>query len=177
MIATAPTPLSCCPSPSSLGSDVISIHANEEALEDLLGADEIPLELGLVFLPPEIQHLYQAHQVVQREALSHSPAHKVGLALGTNRRERGNRYRIPMPYSRHHMRQSMWQTNISRDMKTIMILTWITTMTYIYTPVPTYENSNPTLISFSFYISQCLELPMLCPWISFRMTPNNGVTG
>ena len=99
MIATAPTPSFCCPSLSSLGSDVISIHANEEALEDLLGANEIPLELGLVFLPHEIQHLYQAHQVVQREALSHSPAHKVELALDTNGTKRDNRYRTPMPYA------------------------------------------------------------------------------
>ena len=64
-IATAQSPLSPCSSPLSLGSDVLSTHEDEEALVDLLGADEIPLELGLVFLPPEIQQLYQAHQVVR----------------------------------------------------------------------------------------------------------------
>ena len=62
-IATAPTPSSHHPSPSSLGSEVLSIHEEDEALVDLLGADKIPLELGLIFLPPEIQRLYQAHQV------------------------------------------------------------------------------------------------------------------
>ena len=62
-IATAQSPSSRRPSPSSSGSDVVSIHKDDEALVDLLGAEEIPLELGLVFLPPEIQHLYQAHQV------------------------------------------------------------------------------------------------------------------
>ena len=55
VIATAQSPLSPCPSHSSLGSDVDSIYKEEEALVDLLGADEIPLELSLVFLPPEIQ--------------------------------------------------------------------------------------------------------------------------
>ena len=64
-IATARSPSSSRPSHLSLGSDIISIHKEEETLVDLLGADEIPLELGLVFLPPEIQHLYQAHQVAQ----------------------------------------------------------------------------------------------------------------
>ena len=54
-IATARTPSSPCPSHLSLGSDVHSIHEDEEALEDLLSAEEIPLELELVFLPPEIQ--------------------------------------------------------------------------------------------------------------------------
>ena len=62
-IATTHIPLSPHPSHLSLGSDINSIH-EEEALVDLLGADEIPLELGLVFLLPEIQQLYQAHQVV-----------------------------------------------------------------------------------------------------------------
>ena len=104
-IATAQSQSSPCPSPLSLGSDVNSIHEEEEALVDLLGADEIPLEIGLVFLPPEIQRLYQEHQVVRREALSHSPAHEVGFALGTNGRERGNRYRTPTPYPRRRTRQ------------------------------------------------------------------------
>ena len=62
-IATTCTPSSPRPSHLSSGSDILSIHEDEEALVDLLGADEIPLELGLVFLPPEIQYLYQAHQV------------------------------------------------------------------------------------------------------------------
>ena len=97
-IATAHTPSFHHPSPSSSGSDVISIHEEEEALVDLLGAEEIPMELGLVFLPPEIQHLYQAHQVAQQEVLTHPPAHKVEFTLGTNGRERGNRYRTPTPY-------------------------------------------------------------------------------
>ena len=104
-IATAPTPSSRRPSPSSSGSDIHSTHEDEEALVDLLGADEIPLELGLVFLPPEIQRLYQAHQVVRREAQSHSPEFTVGFALGTNGRERGNRYRTPTPYPRRCTRQ------------------------------------------------------------------------
>ena len=64
VIATTHTSSSSHCLPLTLASDVISIHEDEEALEDLLGADKIPLELGLVFLPPEIQHLYQAHQVV-----------------------------------------------------------------------------------------------------------------
>ena len=63
-IATVHTPLSPCCSPLTLASNIPSIHKDEEALVDLLGAEEIPLELSLVFLPPEIQHLYQAHQVV-----------------------------------------------------------------------------------------------------------------
>ena len=104
-IATVQSPLSPRPSHLSLGSDVHSIHKDKEALEDLLGADEILLELGLVFLSPEIQRLYQKHQVARREALSHSPAHKVGFTLGTNGRERGNRYHTPTPYPRRHMRQ------------------------------------------------------------------------
>ena len=104
-IATVQSQSSCRPSPSSLGSDINSIHEEEEALVDLLGADEIPIEIGLVFLPPEIQHLYQAHQVARREAQSHSPAHKVGFALGTNRRERDNRYHTPTPYPCCHTRQ------------------------------------------------------------------------
>ena len=62
-ITTAPTPSSRHPSSSILGSEVLSIHEEDETLVDLLGADKIPLELGLVFLPPEIQRLYQAHQV------------------------------------------------------------------------------------------------------------------
>ena len=62
-ITTAQSPSSHRPSPLSSGSDVLSIHEEEEALVDLLGAEEIPLELGLVFLLPEIQQLYQAHQV------------------------------------------------------------------------------------------------------------------
>ena len=73
VITTAQSPSSPCPSHSSLGSDVHSIHEDKEALVDLLGADKIPLELGLLFLPPEIQHLYQAHQVARREAQSHLP--------------------------------------------------------------------------------------------------------
>ena len=105
VIATARTPSSPHSSHSSLGSDAHSIHEDKEALEDLLGAEEIPLELGLVFLPPEIQRLYQKHQVAQREALNHSPAHEVGFALDTNGRERGNRYCTPTPYPRHHTRQ------------------------------------------------------------------------
>ena len=64
-IATARSPLSPHHSPLTSASDVLSIHEDEEALVDLLSADEISLELGLVFLPPEIQHLYQAHQVAQ----------------------------------------------------------------------------------------------------------------
>ena len=63
VIATAQSPSSHHPSPSSSGSDVHSTHEDEEALVDLLGADEISLELSLVFLLPEIQQLYQAHQV------------------------------------------------------------------------------------------------------------------
>ena len=63
-IATTQSPSSPCPFHSSSGSDVNSIHEEEEALVDLLDADEIPLELGLVFILPEIQCLYQAHQVV-----------------------------------------------------------------------------------------------------------------
>ena len=97
--------LSCHPSPLSSGSDVQSTHEEEEALVDLLGADKIPLKLGLVFLPPEIQRLYQAYQVAWREALSHSPEFTVGFALGTNGRERGNRYQMPTPYPRHRTRQ------------------------------------------------------------------------
>ena len=62
-IATAQSQSSPRPSHSSSGSDVHSIHKEEEALVDLLGADEIPIEIGLVFLPPEIQRLYQEHQV------------------------------------------------------------------------------------------------------------------
>ena len=104
-IAIAHTPSSHRPSPSSSGSDVNSIHEDDEALVDLLSAEEIPLELGLIFLPPEIQRLYQAHQVAQREALTHSPAHEVGFALGTNGRERGNRYHTPTPYPRCRTRQ------------------------------------------------------------------------
>ena len=65
VITTAHTPSSPCCSSLTLASDVISIHKEEEALVDLLGADKISLELGLVFLPPEIQRLYQEHQVVQ----------------------------------------------------------------------------------------------------------------
>ena len=67
-IATAQSQSSRCPSPSSSGSDVNSIHEEEEALVDLLGADEIPPEIGLVFLPPEIQRLYQAHQVARKRS-------------------------------------------------------------------------------------------------------------
>ena len=104
-IATAQSLSSHRPSPLSLGSDVRSTHEDKEALVDLLGADEIPLEIGLVFLPPEIQRLYQAHQVAWREAQSHSPGFTVGFALGTNGRERGNRYRTPTPYPRRRTRQ------------------------------------------------------------------------
>ena len=104
-IATAHTPSSLRPSHSSSGSEVLSIHKNKEALVDLLGADEIPLELSLVFLPPEIQWLYQAYQVARREVQSHSPEFIVGFALGTNGRERGNRYRTPTPYPRRRTRQ------------------------------------------------------------------------
>ena len=104
-IAAARSQSSPCPSHSSSGSDINSIHEEEEALVDLLGADEIPLEIGLVFLPPEIQRLYQEHQVARREVLSHSPAHEVGFALGTNSRERGNRYRTPTLYPRRRTRQ------------------------------------------------------------------------
>ena len=82
-ITTAQSSSSPHPSHSSLGSDVNSIHEEDKTLVDLLGANEIPLELGLVFLPPEIQQLYQEHQVARREALSHSPTHEVGFALGT----------------------------------------------------------------------------------------------
>ena len=104
-ITTAQSPSSPRPSHLSLGSDVNSTHEDEEALVDLLSADEIPLELGLVFLPPEIQQLYQAHQVAQREAQSHSPEFTVWFALGTNSRERGNKYHMPTPYPRCHTRQ------------------------------------------------------------------------
>ena len=104
-IATAPTPSSHCPSPSGSGSDIHSTHEDEEALVDLLGADKIPLELGLVFLPPEIQQLYQAHQVARQEAQSHSLEFTVRFTLGTNGRERGNRYRMPTPYPHRHTRQ------------------------------------------------------------------------
>ena len=105
MIATARSQSSCRPSPSSSGLDIISIHKEDEALVDLLGADEIPPEISLVFLPPEIQQLYQAHQVVRREVQSHSPEFTVGFALGTNGRERGNRYRTPTPYPCRRTRQ------------------------------------------------------------------------
>ena len=104
-IATAQSLSSRHPSLSSSGSDVNSIHKDDEALVDLLGAEEILLELGLVFLPPEIQQLYQAHQVARREAQSHSPEFSIGFALGTNGRERGNRYRTPTPYPRCRTRQ------------------------------------------------------------------------
>ena len=104
-IATAPTPSSHHPSPSSLGSEVLSIHKEDEALVDLLGADEIPLELGLIFLLPEIQHLYQAHQVARREAQSHSLEFTIEFPLETNSRERGNRYCTPTPYPHHRTRQ------------------------------------------------------------------------
>ena len=97
-IATAHIPSSPCPSHLSSGSDIHSTHEDEEALVDLLGAGEILLELGLVFLLPEIQQLYQAHQVVRREVQSHSLEFTIGFTLGTNSRERGNRYRIPTPY-------------------------------------------------------------------------------
>ena len=105
MITTAPTPSSHRPSPSSSGSEVLSIHEEDEALVDLLGADEILLELGLIFLLPEIQWLYQAHQVARREAQSHSPEFTIGFALGTNGRERGNSYRTPTPYPHRRTRQ------------------------------------------------------------------------
>ena len=98
VITTAHIPSFPCPSHLSSGSDVLSIHKDEEALVDLLNAEEIPLKLGLVFLPPEIQQLYQAHQVARREAQSHSPEFTVGFTLGTNGRERGNRYRTSTPY-------------------------------------------------------------------------------
>ena len=55
MIAATPTPSSHHPSHSSSGSEILSIHEEDEALVDLLGADKILLELGLVFLLPEIQ--------------------------------------------------------------------------------------------------------------------------
>ena len=45
-ITTACTPSSLCPSHLSSNSDILSIHKDEEALVDLLGAEEIPLELG-----------------------------------------------------------------------------------------------------------------------------------
>ena len=93
------------PSFSSLGSDINSIHKEDNALVDLLGVTEIPVELGLVFLLPEIQWLYQAHQVAWREVLSHSSTHRVGFPLGMNGREWGNRYRTPMLYPRHRTRQ------------------------------------------------------------------------
>ena len=64
-IATTQTPSSPCLSRSTSVSDVLCIHEEEEALEDLLSAEKISLELELVFLPPELQHLYQEHQVVQ----------------------------------------------------------------------------------------------------------------
>ena len=104
-IATARSPSSHYPSPLSSGSDVHSTHEDEEALVDLLGADEIPLELSLVFLPPEIQQLYQAHQVAWQEVQSHSPEFTMGFALGTNSRERGNRYHTPTPYPQCRTRQ------------------------------------------------------------------------
>ena len=104
-IATAQSQSSRRPSPLSSGSDINSIHEEEEALVDLLGADEIPPEIGLVFLPPEIQQLYQAHQVARQEAQSHLPEFTVGFALGTNGRERSNRYRTPTPYPRRRTRQ------------------------------------------------------------------------
>ena len=105
VITTAYTPSSPRLLPLTSASNVHSIHKDEEALIDLLGAEEIPLEFDLVFLPPEIQWLYQAYQVAWREVLSHSPAHEVGFTLGTNGRERGNRYRMPMPYPQHCTRQ------------------------------------------------------------------------
>ena len=104
-IATTLTPSSPHHSLLTSASDIISIHEDEEALEDLLSAEEIPLQLGLVSLPPEIQHIYQEHQVVQQEALSHSPAHKIRFAFGTNSKERGSRYRTPTPYLRCYTRQ------------------------------------------------------------------------
>ena len=57
VIATTQSPSSPLSSPSSSGSEVLSIHEEDKTLVDLLGADEIPLELGLVFLLPEIQQL------------------------------------------------------------------------------------------------------------------------
>ena len=105
VITTAHIPSSPRPSHSSSGSDVHSIHEDKEALEDLLGAEEIPLELGLVFLPPEIQRLYQVHQVAQQEVQGYLLEFTIGFALGTNGRERGNRYQMPTPYPHHHTRQ------------------------------------------------------------------------
>ena len=104
-MATTWSPSSLHLLPSTLASDINSIHKEDEALVDLLDAEEIPLEIGLVFLPPEIQRLYQEHQGAWQEVLSHSPTHKVGFTLGTNSRERGNRYRTPMLYPRHCTRQ------------------------------------------------------------------------
>ena len=63
VITTTQSPSSPHLLPLTSASDVNSIHEEEEALEDLLRAEEIPLEIGLVFLPPEIQRLYQEHQV------------------------------------------------------------------------------------------------------------------
>ena len=55
VITTIWSPSFPCCSHSTSASDIISIHEDEEALEDLLSAEEIPLELDLVFLSPEIQ--------------------------------------------------------------------------------------------------------------------------
>ena len=62
-IATAQSPSSPYLSPSTSVLDINSIHEEDEALVDLLDAEEIPLELCLVFFPSEIQQLYQEHQV------------------------------------------------------------------------------------------------------------------
>ena len=42
---------------------------------------------------------------MQQEAQSHLLEFTVGFALGTNSRERGNRYRTPTPYPRRCTRQ------------------------------------------------------------------------
>ena len=62
-ITTTRSPSFPCCSHSTSASDIISIHEDKEALEDLFSAEEILLELDLVFLSPEIQCLYQKHQV------------------------------------------------------------------------------------------------------------------
>ena len=105
VITTTQSPLSHCHSHLTLVLDINSIHEEEETLVDLLGSKKIPMEISLVFLLPEIQTLYQAHQIVQWEAQSHSLEFSVRFALETNGRERSNRYRMPTPYLRCCTRQ------------------------------------------------------------------------
>ena len=82
--------------------ETIVVDEVEDALRELIGAEDIPLNIGLEFFPPEVvDHLYGRELVPwQRREESEERIWGTGFGLGTRGSPSPARYRTPTPYPR-----------------------------------------------------------------------------